>query len=127
MKKIISCLVLFLGLVAWTGSVQADMFTDVINQQKPVAVLIYADWAEDLQSAMTSFGALEQDYSNKYNLVRINISTAEAKEFNKTYYIYPNLPYLLLFKDRGRLSRMVVRDCLKQDSCVRPKLDIFAN
>ena len=127
MKKYFASLLFIFILLLSTQNTKADQFQDIISQKKPCAVLIYADWAENLQPILTSFGILEQSYASKYNFIKLNIAYAETKEFNKSYYIYPNLPYILLLKDNGRMSRLVIRDCITTDSCVREKMDIFAN
>ena len=102
-------------------------YEDAINQSKPIAMLIYANWADEVVPSKQAFNNLAIKYANKYNFVTINIGTEEAKAFNKTYTIYADVPYLLLFKDRGRFSRYIKRDCLLNESCINGKLDIFAN
>ena len=125
-KYLVGIFTIFLLSIS-SSQVFAISFEDAINDKKPSAVLIYADWADNIQNILQNFNQIENSYSGKYNFVRINIGREEAKEYNKSYYIYPNLPYVLLFKDRGRMSRCITLDCLQDDSCAKEKLDFFAN
>ncbi len=127
MKKFLIGIFSFSVLFFSGTKVFAGKFEDAINDKKPSAVLIYADWVDDIQKTLQDFSNIEREYANKYNFVRINIGREEAKEYNKSYYIYPNLPYVMLFKDRGRMSRCITLECLQNNSCAKEKLDFFAN
>ena len=127
MKKLLTNLFIILVLVCAMAKSDAATFEEVMAQSKPCAVLIYADWADNLAAVTAAYGAQEQAYYNKYNFAKINICEEEAKNFNKTFYIYQNLPYILLFKERGRISRIITRDCILDDSCFKDKLNSFAN
>ena len=50
-----------------------------------------------------------------------------TKEFNKKFHIYPNLPYVLLFKDGGRVSRYLQQTCILDDACFSERLNMFTN
>ena len=126
MKQILSFLILIVSII---GCLKADAITyeEALNQQKPVAILVYADWADNLSPIKQAFYNAEIKYGSQYNFVYLNIANSETKLFNKTYHIYPNLPYVLLFKDRGRISRYLQSGCVLDNACFTGKLDVFAN
>lgn len=126
MKKLFTSLFLLLLTIS-TTCVKAITYDDAIAQKKPCAILIYADWADNINSVSSTFNELEKSYVNQYNFVKINISKEEAKAFNKTNYIYPNLPYVMLYKERGRISRYLPQSCVFDSSCIKDKMDLFAN
>ena len=127
MKNVIMIICLVMVVMFCTIKANALDFTDAIKLQKPCAVLIYADWADDAQKVITAFNAAEKKTGSKYNFVTMNIADQQTREFNKLYHIYPNLPYVLLFKDKGKISRLIKKDCVMSDSCFADKLDLFAN
>ena len=127
MRKLLISLFLLSLLFFGMNKSQAITYEEAIQQSKPCAILVYASWADNINSYLTVFNNAEKKYAGKYNFVRIDIGKEEAKAFNRTQYIYPNLPYILLLKDRTRMSRCITRDCAVSDSCVSDKLDFFAN
>ena len=127
MKKLISILSLFTILSAGIANAQTTTFDGAMSQSKPMAVLVYANWADDAQTMLQTFGATGLKYSDKYNFVTLDIASPDAKAFNKTYYIYPNLPYVLLFRDKGKVSRYLKKDCALDQSCFEEKLKFFVN
>lgn len=127
MKKLLT--LLFLVCIAWLGTSKANAmkFEEALQQSKPVAVLIYAPWAEGINEVMQSYDDMANVYGNKFNFTKINIATEEALNFNKTYHIYPNLPYVLFFKDKGKITRYLKKDCVMKTSCFSERLDFFLN
>jgi thioredoxin-like negative regulator of GroEL len=127
MKKVISFL--FVLSVVFCGINKANSMTyeQAMSDKKPMAVLIYADWADGVSATVPAYDAMGAAYASKYNFTKINICKPEAKGFNKTYQIYPNLPYVLLFKDGGKISRYLKNDCVTNTSCFKEKLDFFTN
>lgn len=126
MKKFLTLSFLVSMMFLGFQKAEAMKYEDAIAQSKPAAILIYAPWADGAQAALQAFNAMGQNYPN-YNFVTMNIATDEAKAFNKVYHIYPNLPYVLLFKDRGKISRYLKQDCVMDSSCFSQKLDFFQN
>ncbi|MBE7711637.1 MAG: hypothetical protein E7Z92_05810 [Cyanobacteria bacterium SIG31] len=128
MKKILklSLLILFLSFVCCKSS-QAINFEEAYNNadRTPMIVLVYADWAEEYQRALQSFRSIQSDFVGDYNFVELDIAKPEAKFFNTKYHIYPNAPYALLFKDGGRSSRYIPRDCVLDSACITNKLKLF--
>ena len=98
MKKILTLLVV--ALVFLATKAYAMKFEDAYAQSgtKPMLVLIYADWAENAQSYVQAFNALQTEFGETYNFVDLNISSPDTKAFNARYHIYPNLPYILMFR-----------------------------
>lgn len=127
MKKFLSLLFLLAVMLMSPLSAHALKYEEAISQSKPMAILVYAPWADNQQACMQAFKAMEQQYGAQYNFVLLNIATADAKAFNKTYHIYPNLPYVLLFRDRGKISRYLKSDCVMNNSCFTDKLNLFIN
>ena len=127
MKKLLTMLAIICAGAMCTLSTNAATYSEVISQTKPCAVLIYADWADDIQNTLSAFGTTASQNSAKYNFATLNIADEETKKFNKVYHIYPNLPYVLLFKDKGKVSRLLKRDCVESSSCFQEKLNLFAN
>ena len=127
MKKFFIVSVLFLFSVFCINKASAMTFEQGITQAKPMALYIYADWADNATQGMQVFNQTAQKYSDKYNFVTLNIASPETKAFNKMYHIYPNLPYVLLFRDGTKFSRFLNMDCVMKDSCFSEKLDLFVN
>ena len=127
MKKLLSSLFLLMLLFVSSQKANALKYDEAVNQSKPMAVFIYAPWAEGYNAPMQAFNAMGQKYSQKYNFVTMNIATDEAKTFNQKFYIYPNLPYVLLFKERGKVVRYLKSECVNDSSCFSNRLDLFNN
>lgn len=125
MKHFLSFLSILLLLFGLTLKAKAIDFQKAIADKKPSVVLIYADWADDAIAVMGQFKGLESEYGARYNFVELNIASPETRLFNKTYHIYPNLPYILLFKDKAKTTRAIAKDCILDNQCVKDKLDIF--
>lgn len=102
-------------------------YEEALNQSKPMAIMIYADWADNLPETQQIFDAMSALYGKQYNFIKLNIASSDTKAFNKTYHIYPNLPYVLLFKDRGKISRYLQKNCILDKACFASKLDVFKN
>lgn len=105
----------------------ATSYSEGISQSKPMALLIYASWADDLSAANTNFALMSQEFSQKYNFVKLDIASDEAKVFNKTFSIYPNLPYVMLYKNNGRFSRYLQKSCVLDKTCFQEKMEFFSN
>ena len=125
MKKILMLFVVFL-LIA-TLKANAMKFDEAFAQSgtKPMLVLVYADWADNVQSYVQAFNGLQTQFGETYNFVDLNIASPDTKSFNSRYHIYPNLPYILMFRDGGKVSRYIPRNCILDESCLTPKLKSF--
>lgn len=127
MKKFILCLMLMTLVCIGSNAAEQKMtFEQGIKSSKPMALYLYADWADGAQAGMDAFNKMKPEFSKRYNFVTLDIAKPEAKAFNKMYHIYPNLPYVLLFRDGIRFSRFINMDCVNSSSCFSGKLDAFA-
>lgn len=125
MKKFIGILVLLLFASNIASFAEMMSFEQAMKESKPFAVMIYAPWADGLIPTNTAFDELQQKYATEYNFAKIDIATKEAKVFNKTYTIYPNLPYVLLFRNGGKITRYLPQECVQDNSCATQRMDSF--
>ena len=118
-------ILLFLAVICLRS--QALNFTEGYEQstKKPMVLLIYAEWANNYQTYINVHTALEKEYSDKFNFVKLNIAQPETAAFNEKFHIYPNLPYILIFRDGGRVSRYIQKNCAADYSCVKSKMETF--
>lgn len=123
MKKIFCTLILL--LFASIGFAATMSFEQAMKESKPFAVIIYAPWADGLIPVNSAFDAIKFKYDGLYNFAKIDIATKDAKNFNKTYTIYPNLPYVLLFRNGGKITRYIPQECVTDTSCITQKMDAF--
>ena len=126
MKILLLSFLIFLSFVFGITKCRADSYSEIVNQTKPAVILVYADWADNVDTALTAFNDMQSVYKKEYSFATVNICQEEAKEFNQRNYIYPNLPYVLLSKDKGRVTRLINRDCLSDESCIKDRLTFFA-
>ncbi len=128
MKKVLLSLLTLLTLAAGTQVTKAMTYAEGMNNSKPMALLIYANWADDIADVIGKFKAQQGgEYGEQYNFILLDIASEDTKEFNKKYHIYPNLPYVLLYKDNGKISRYLQKDCILDDACFVEKLKFFIN
>ena len=127
MKKILTCLFVSVLIFAGISQVKAMTFEDgyAVCDKKPVLVLLYANWADNYQNYINAFRGMQSQFGDVYNFVELDIAKPDAKFFNSKYHIYPNLPYVLMFRDGGKISRYVQRDCVIDDSCFSSRIKSF--
>ena len=125
MKKFLTALILLAAV--GIQSAMAVTFDEAMSQNKPVAVLIYAPWADGQDTMLQAFNNMGARYGEAYNFASVNIATEEAESFNERCYIYPNLPYVLLFRSGGKVSRFLKKDCVLDEACFAERLDMFNN
>lgn len=126
MKKFISFLfvaMLLMGLKANATTTFEEAFSQ--SSTKPMLVLIYAQWADGYENCLNQFKAVENEFGDKFNYVELNIADKDTKSFNSRYHIYPNLPYVLMFRDGGKVSRYIPKNCASDNSCIIPKIKSF--
>ena len=126
MKKLFSLLVVFFMFIT-TIKAEALSFEDAFTEtnKTPMVLLIYANWAENYQSVQEQYKQVQAELGSKFNFVELDIASNEAKAFNDKFHIYPKLPYILMFRDGGKVSRYIPRDCASSASCVSSKLRSF--
>ena len=127
MKKILSTLFLLTVILFNALPSKAITYKEASESNKPMAILVYASWVDNLEDIKKAFSNMENKYSQSYNFVYLGIASEDTKLFNQKYHIYPNLPYVLLFKDRGRISRYLQKNCINDEACFTEKLNFFAN
>ena len=93
--------------------------------KKPMILLIYANWADNYSKYIQTFDSLEKKYGKSFNFVKLNIADEDAAAFNEKFHIYPNLPYILMFRDGGKVSRYIQRSCANDFSCIESKMKTF--
>lgn len=127
MKLLLKSLVVLLISVFLVSKCEAMNFAEGYEQsgKKPMILLIYADWAGDYKSYIKVLDSLEKEYEDKFNFVKLDIAKPEAAAFNAKYHIYPNLPYILMFRNQGKISRYIQRNCAIDYSCVESKMKTF--
>lgn len=128
MKIIINiCLLIMLFLVSNSVFAQTITFEEAYEQtaSKPMAVLIYADWADDYENHIVNFRKLQNYFNNTFNFVELDIASKDAKAFNEKYEIYPKLPYIILLRNNGKVSRYIPRNCALDSACVISKMKAF--
>ena len=106
---------------------EALKFSEAYEQstKKPMVLLVYADWAQNYEEYINVMQRLEKVYGDRLNFVELNIADSDAAVFNEKFHIYPNLPYILLFRDGGKVSRYVQRNCAIDYSCTESKIKVF--
>ena len=128
MKKVLCSVILAMCLICFSIKAHAAMsFQEALNvcSSKPMIVIVYANWAENYQFYLDKFRGLEQIFGDKLNYVELDIASADAKSFNMRYHIYPNLPYILMFRNDGKVSRYIQRNCAANESCMVPRIKSF--
>ena len=95
------------------------------SSSKPMLVLIYAQWADNYQTYLNNFKALEPQFGENFNFVELDIASKDTKSFNSRYHIYPNLPYVLMFRDGGKVSRYIQKSCVLDSACMAEKVKLF--
>ena len=126
MRKLLNLiLVLFIAIFCCKSDAMTFEEAHKLSDKTPMIVLVYAQWADGYQTYLTTFKSLKATYLNQYNFVELDIASKDAKFFNTQNHIYPNLPYVLMFKEGGRITRFIPRDCAKEYSCLDNKLKSF--
>lgn len=125
MKNFIST-ILFSIILFNCNQAKALTFEEAYSQtySKPAAILVYADWADSYQNCLQQFKIASQK-TNKINFVTIDIAKKEAKAYNKRYEIYQNLPYVLLIRNGGKVTRLLTRSCASDNACIIQKINAF--
>ena len=91
----------------------------------PLLVLVYADWANGANETLQLFKSIQVEFGDKYNYTELNIASNDAKAFNDKFHIYPKLPYILMYRDGGKVSRYIPRECASNYACISSKIKSF--
>lgn len=127
MKKMFNLLFVLSLVMLSAVKINAMTFEEAfsISDKKPMVVLVYAQWADNYQGFLQQFQIAEKQLSDKYNFVEMDIASKDTKAFNSRYHIYPNVPYVLMYRNSGKVSRYIDRNCAASASCMVPKLKSF--
>lgn len=127
MKILLKILFVFLFVMSLVLPSKAIDFAEGYEQtaKKPMILLLYANWAPNYKAHIDVVKKLEKEYGEKYNIVMLDIAKPEAAAFNAKFQIYPNLPYILMYRDGGKISRYVQRNCAIDYSCVESRIKTF--
>ena len=71
MKNLLISMVILSSMVFGVSQCQAATFDELVSQTKPSAVLIYADWANNAQSALNAFNSIQQPFAKRYGFTSI--------------------------------------------------------
>lgn len=131
MRKIFSIFflvsVLLLGFQR-VSAASADLdFEQALNQKKPLLVLIYADWADRASVALNNFNNLKKSHGDKFNYLALNVADPSMKSYNKKYPIAPDMPYMVMFKNKGSVIRYVPSSCVVDNACITKKTTVFGH
>ena len=127
MKKVWAIFFSFLLLVCFINKTQAMTFEQAFQESNktPMVVLIYAQWADNYQNHIAQFRKSQSQLGSIYNYAELDIASNSAKYFNEKFHIYPKLPYVLMFKNGGKISRYIPRECASDLNCLNSKLKSF--
>ncbi len=114
-------------LIFGAGKIYADSSQASWESGKPSLVLLYATWADDAAACLENFNSLKNIYGNRVNLAVLDIASPQMKVFNKKYVLQPNLPYVMMFKSQGKITRYMFKDCILDDACIVQKTKSFIN
>ena len=127
MKKILNLLLIFVLFLATAVKAQAMNFEQAFSQihKKPLVVLIYAQWADNYQNTIQQFRVSKSKMGSKFNFVELDLASKDAKAYCEKYHILPKLPYIMMYRDGGKVSRYIPRDCVSSSACINSKLKTF--
>ena len=125
MKKF--ALSIFICLFLFFSKANALTFEEAFTQSdsKPMAVLVYAQWADDYQRSLQIFKSVQEQYNDLYNFVEMDIADKSTHYFNQKFHIYPHMPYILIYRNGGKISRYLPNNCAMDASCITSKLKTF--
>lgn len=126
MKKFV-CFLFSLVLFSGIKANATTTFENAYSQcgTKPMLVLIYADWADNYKTYLEQFKIVQREFGDTYNYVELNIANKDTKNYNRRYRIYPNLPYVMMYRNSGKISRFIPQNCAIDSRCMIPKIKSF--
>lgn len=127
MKFITKTFLLTSLLLFSTNLSNAITFEEAYNNsyRKPFVTLVYADWADNYESCLDSFYKSKKRFGNVFNFVELDIASKDAKFFNSKFQINPRLPYVMIQRENGKITRYVQKDCVIDESCLNTKIKSF--
>ena len=129
MKKLLILSVLI--MLSISGAFAAVSYQQAMSEigEKPAIVFVGAAWADNIQHYLTSFKSAQKSWENVCNFVELDFADnqkfSDSAAFNKRYEIYPNLPYVIMLRSGGNVSRFVMKDCIENTECFQSKVKAF--
>ena len=72
MKKLILSILTLLTFAISTQTTKAMTFAEGLNDSKPMALLIYANWADGAADTIGKFKSQQAQYEDRYNFILLN-------------------------------------------------------
>ena len=69
--------------------------------------------------------SLKRVYGTKANIISLDIASPDAKYYNAILPIQPNLPHIIMFKDKAKISKYVSKDCALDYACLSKRVESF--
>ena len=124
MKKIILIFTLLFFVIKADAAMSfKDAFE--VNDTKPMAVLIYADWADGYENSIVQFRNMQRELGSVYNYVELDIANEDAKYYTEQNTILTKLPYIMLYRGKCKFARFIERGCALDTACSVPKMKSF--
>lgn len=124
MKKLLVLLILlFLVPKSYAAISYSDAYSN--NDRKPMAVLIYAEWAPNYNNVLTQFRDAQKALGNTYNFVELNLASEDAANFTEDNVIWTKLPYIMLYRNRCKFAKQIKRGCTSDSACIIPQMKAF--
>lgn len=95
------------------------------NGNKPMMVLVYANWADGYQNALAQFRNVQQTFGKSYNFVELDLASKDAKSYCDKFMITPGMPYIMLFRSNCKISRLIDKSCAANSACISSKAKAF--
>lgn len=132
MRKILSLLVLLIFFAGISiaapiskNSSNSISFKDGFNSKKPMLVFIFAPWSDNSEQLTQNINSLKKTYGNSVNIVSLDISDSQTKDYNDILPIQPKLPHMMMFKDKAKISRYVPKECVIDYACLSKRVNAF--
>ena len=127
MKKLFSILFVIGCLLCSVLKTQAMTFDEAFSKtdKTPMVVLVYANWADGYQTCLNAFREVESQLGDSFNYVELDIASKDAKSYNSKYPFQQNIPYVMVYRNMGKVSRILNSDCAKSSSCIIHKIKTF--
>ena len=125
MKKFLLLITLILVGITSVSAAVSFSAAKANNGNKPMAVLVYADWADGYQNALLQFRKIQKEYGTSYDYVELNIAKKETKEYSDNYQIMAGLPYVMLYRKNCKIAKYLDKNCTSSYSCINSGMQTF--
>lgn len=125
MKKYLGIFFVLLLLTAAKSFAAPLSFDEAVADKKPTLVLITAPWSTSSIIAANNFNALKKVHGDACNYVILDIASKDAQSYNRKYAFFPNIPYLMMFKNKAKIQLFVPQSCVLDNACIMKKTSNF--